>query len=149
MDHLIQRLPGLFAQDWPMVPNHPHLLENNIYVDPDTGRLVGIFDWRYVEVSPFGMSLGGLESMLGVGRMAGWCFHTNHQALRAEFWAAFNEAAGNVDAQRIEIARLVGIFRRNGWERSDDNALVPAREGTHLVAYLDAVVLRARETASG
>ena len=60
LDYLIAHLPDLFTDDWPMVPNHTDLLENNIHVDPNTGRLVGICDWKDTEVSPFGMSLGGL-----------------------------------------------------------------------------------------
>ena len=52
LDHLIQRVPGLFAEDCPMVPNHTDLLENNIHVDPNTGKLVGICDWSEVVVSP-------------------------------------------------------------------------------------------------
>ncbi|KAL9030819.1 MAG: hypothetical protein Q9196_001094 [Gyalolechia fulgens] len=59
LDALIPQLRSLFAQDWPLVPNHTDLLENNIHVDPDTGAIVGICDWRDADVSPFGMSLGG------------------------------------------------------------------------------------------
>lgn len=57
------RLPELFAEDWPMVPNHIDLRENNIHVDTTSGSLVGICDWKETEVSPFGMSLGGFEAM--------------------------------------------------------------------------------------
>ena len=102
-----------------MVPNHFNLLENNIHVDPSTGRLVGICDWRDAEVSPFGMSLGGLETMLGsntiiMGALA-WRYHTDEQALRELFWETFYKALGNITDERIEVARLAGIFLKNGW----------------------------------
>ncbi|KAI1180364.1 hypothetical protein F4777DRAFT_529966 [Nemania sp. FL0916] len=143
LDYLISRLPGLFAEDWPMVPNHTDLLENNIHVDPDTGRLVGICDWRDAEVSPFGMSLGGLETMLGTNRVkGGWCYHANQQALRNLFWEAFHEAMGNTPDERVEVARLVGIFLQNGWTYDQDDNKIPLwEEGTYDLIYLDAVVL--------
>lgn len=65
LDHLLPQLPDLFAEGWPLVPNHTDLLGNNIHVDTTTGRIVGICDWRDATVGPFGMSLGGLETMLG------------------------------------------------------------------------------------
>jgi hypothetical protein len=55
--------------------------------------------------------------------------------------AAFNKVTGNVGDERIEIARLVGISLANGWKYDDDDNKVPAWEGTHEPAYLDAVVL--------
>ncbi|OAA70372.1 hypothetical protein ISF_02346 [Cordyceps fumosorosea ARSEF 2679] len=40
LEGLLQALPSLLFPDdgWPMVPNHADLLENNIHVDPETGR---------------------------------------------------------------------------------------------------------------
>ncbi|KDR83023.1 hypothetical protein GALMADRAFT_56970, partial [Galerina marginata CBS 339.88] len=143
LEYIIARLPDLFADDWPMVPNHTDLLENNIHVDPSTGRLVGICDWKDTEVSPFGMSLGGLETMLGINRVReGWCYHANQQALRDLFWETFYEALGNPIDERIEVARLAGIFLANGWQYDDDEgSIVPLHEGNRDLAYLDLVVL--------
>lgn len=42
LDNLTSWLPGLFASDWPLVPNHTDLLENNIHVDPNKGSITGI-----------------------------------------------------------------------------------------------------------
>ncbi|KAG9218292.1 hypothetical protein CCMSSC00406_0009896 [Pleurotus cornucopiae] len=143
LDSLIARLPGLFAKDWPMVPNHIDLLENNLHVDPGTGRLVGVCDWRDVEISPFGMSLCGLETMLGMDRMGrGWCYHANHEALRGVFWGAFNQAMGDprID-DRVEVARLAGIFLANGWEYNEADEKVVVGEGSYGFMYLDAAVL--------
>lgn len=44
LEKLIKGFPGVFAQDWPLVPNHGDLLENNIHVNPATGNITGICD---------------------------------------------------------------------------------------------------------
>ncbi|KIM36549.1 hypothetical protein M413DRAFT_288647 [Hebeloma cylindrosporum] len=45
--------PGLFENDWPLVPNHTDLLENNIHVNTETGCMRGICDghWAFRHVS--------------------------------------------------------------------------------------------------
>ncbi|KAF7419354.1 hypothetical protein PC9H_001941 [Pleurotus ostreatus] len=143
LDSLIARLPGLFDKDWPMVPNHTDLLENNLHVDPGTGRLVGVCDWKDAQISPFGMSLGGLETMLGMDRVRkGWCYHANHEALRSVFWEAFNQAMGETRVDdRVEVARLVGIFLAHGWEYNEADEKVVVGEGSYGFMYLDAAVL--------
>lgn len=145
LDHLITRLPDLFAEDWPLVPNHIDLLENNIHVNRSTGQIMGICDWKDSEISPFGMSLGGLETMLGIWKMKeGWCYHANQQALRAHFWGAFYNSMGYTSEKQkelINIARLVGIFLANGFELDSNEKKVPASEGNHDLQYLEAVVL--------
>ncbi|EHK44204.1 hypothetical protein TRIATDRAFT_87271 [Trichoderma atroviride IMI 206040] len=141
LDHLITRLPDLFAEDWPLVPNHIDLLENNIHVDRSTGQIMGICDWKDAEISPFGMSLGGLETMLGIWKMKeGWCYHTNQQTLRAHFWEAFYNSMGDISETQkelVNLARLVGIFLANGFELDDNENKVPASS----LQYLEAVVL--------
>ncbi|KAM0525684.1 hypothetical protein ACHAPE_000395 [Trichoderma viride] len=145
LDHLINRLPDLFVEDWPLVPNHIDLLENNIHVDRSTGQIMGICDWKDTEISPFGMSLGGLEAMLGIWKMKqGWCYHANQQALRAHFWGAFYNSMGHTSVKQkelINLARLVGIFLANGFELDGNENKVPASEGNHDLQYLEAVVL--------
>ncbi|KAF4607351.1 Aminoglycoside phosphotransferase domain-containing protein [Pleurotus pulmonarius] len=143
LDSLIARLPRLFDEDWPMVPNHTDLLENNLHVDPGTGRLVGVCDWKDAEISPFGMSLGGLETMLGMDRVGkGWCYHANHEALRSIFWEAFNQAMGETRVDdRVEVARLIGIFLAHGWEYNEVDEKVVVGEGSYGFKYLDAAVL--------
>lgn len=126
LDYLIPRLPELFADDWPLVPNHIDLLENNIHVDPSNGALMGICDWRDAVISPFGMSLGGLETMLGVPKMkVGWLYHANQLALRTHFWTAFYKIMGDISEkqkERIEVARLVGLFLANGFGFDDNGS---------------------------
>jgi hypothetical protein len=96
LDTLIPQLPSICDENWPLVPNHTDLLENNIHVDPDTGAIVGICDWRDAKIGPFGMSLGGLETMLGIRTMNehGWTYFPNHGELRGQFWNTFYHCLG-------------------------------------------------------
>ncbi|KAF5017336.1 hypothetical protein F66182_10745 [Fusarium sp. NRRL 66182] len=144
LEYLTAQLPRLFVEDWPLVPNHNDLLENNIHVNPETGQIVGICDWRDTTIGPFGMSLGGLETMLGIRRMRGWCYHLNQQELRDLFWVTFYNAIGKFSEELrdlIEVARLVGIFIENGFEGDGNGNRVPASEGNETLDYLGAVTL--------
>lgn len=127
------------------MPNHVDLLENNIHVNPSTGRITGICDWAGAEVSPFGMSVGGVETLLGIQHWTrGWCYHANHQVLRDLFWETFWNAIGPAveeQKERVEVARLVGILLDNGFQLDDDGNMVPVVEGHHSCRYLDGVVL--------
>ncbi|KXJ89677.1 hypothetical protein Micbo1qcDRAFT_164982 [Microdochium bolleyi] len=148
LDTLIPQLPIIFDSDWPMVPNHTDLLENNIHVDPATGKIAGICDWRDAEVSPFGMSLGGLETMLGIRTMNehGWSYFPKHDELRGQFWTMFyhclGEAASEAQKQRVEVARLTGLFLANGFVQDGDGNMNPATENDLDLRYLGAVILR-------
>jgi hypothetical protein len=86
LNRLIPRLPYILATDWPLVPNHIDLLENNMHVDPSTGKFMGMCDWAGTEASPFGMSLGGVENILGIPRENYHDYHANHRELRELFY---------------------------------------------------------------
>lgn len=142
LDDIIPQLPDLFAEDWPLVPNHTDLLENNIHVNPTTGNIVGICDWGEAEISPFGMSLAGLETMLGIRITSGdfWRHHPNHQELRDLFWTRFYYYMGGASDEqkrRIRIAREVGLFLENGFEYDK-----PATEESMELRILGAVLLK-------
>ena len=145
LDYLIPKLPGLFHSSWRLVPNHTDLLENNIHVNAETGRIAGICDWKDATIGPFGVSLGGLEAMLGIASMQeSWIYHANQQELRDLFWGAFYKAMGDVSEEQkelIEVARLVGLFLDNGFQWIDDHTKVPASEGRDGLRYLEAVTL--------
>jgi len=146
LDYLISKLPGLFENNWPLVPNHTDLLENNIHVSTATGRMTGICDWKDTAIGPFGMSLGGLETMLGIRTMKeGWRYHANQQELRDLFSESFYyQAMGKVSEKQkelIEVARLVGLFLDNGFKWNDAGVKVPASEGYDTLRYLEAVTL--------
>jgi hypothetical protein len=64
-----------------VVVQHDDLLENNIYVDEATGHIIGIVDWADAMIAPFGVSLGGLETVLGVQTSSCWHFYPNHVEL--------------------------------------------------------------------
>src|SRR5262245_43360597 len=114
LDYLIKMLPSLLTADWPLVPNHTALLENNIHVRKETGLLAGICDWKDTVIGRFGMSLGGLETMLGKNTLSCyWLYHSNQQELRDLFWETFYQAMGALSAEQkelIDVARLVGLF---------------------------------------
>ncbi|TQV94869.1 protein kinase-like domain-containing protein [Cordyceps javanica] len=140
LDQIIPKFPDLFAEKWPLVPNHVDLLENNIHVDTATGKIVGICDWRGAEVSPFGMSIGGVEIMLGTLTTSGdfWRYHANHEELRDHFWGRFYHHLGGAsdeDKRRIEIARLAGLFLVNGFQNGK-----PATEKSENLGFLGAVL---------
>lgn len=137
-------LPRLLAPDWPLVPNHTDLLENNIHVDKETGRITGICDWKDTVIGPFGMYLGGLEVALGKRTVSyGWRYHSNQQELRDLFWETLYQAMGDVSEEQkklIDVSRLIGLFLENGFEWKD-GAKVPASEGNYDLGYLEAVTL--------
>ncbi|KND87491.1 hypothetical protein TOPH_07899 [Tolypocladium ophioglossoides CBS 100239] len=133
-------LPLLFASKYPMVLNHGDLSEMNILVDPSTGHITGVIDWAEAKICPFGISLWGLENVLGSMNAQGWRYHLHHHALRVQFWQTFEEAVGGIsddDRKAIQIARMAGFFLQYGfaWE---DGGREPVKEGTATFMYLNA-----------
>lgn len=57
----------------------------NIHVDEETSHITGIVDWADAKMAPFGTSLGGLETILGVQTSSCWLFHPSHEQLRTQF----------------------------------------------------------------
>ena len=57
---------------------------------------------------------------------------------------------GKTSDEPIEVARLVGNFRANGWQYDDEGKKVPVRAGTsrYELAYLDEVVLGVQASTS-
>ena len=149
LNRLIPRLQYITAVEWPLVPNHIDLLENNIHVDPSTGKLTGICDWAGAEISPFGMSLGAVENMLGIPKLkresgrTDHVYHANHLELRELFYNELYSAMESVsdrDKKRIEDARLVGLFLTNAWRYDEAGNQLPAGEEEHGLQHLDAVL---------
>lgn len=105
-----------------MAFQHDDLLENNIHVDNATGHITGIVDWSDAMIAPFGVSLGGLETILGIQTRTSWHLHPNHLSLRERFWDIFYREIGNIseeDRLSIQVARLFGLFRAHGFEEKD------------------------------
>jgi len=145
LDEIRQGLPLLFRSDYPIVLNHDDLLEMNIHVDEGTGRITGIVDWADAIIAPFGTSLGGLETILGVQTSSRWYFHPSHNYFRTQFWETFYEVTGYLsenDRRAIEIGRIFGLFRTYGFDRrpEKDNA-APLEEGDEEFVCLEAFCL--------
>lgn len=146
LDEVRQGLPLLFRPDYPMVLNHNDLLEMNIHVDAGTGHITGIVDWADAKVSPFGLSLWGLETVLGVQTSSSWHFHPGHERLRSQFWDTFYTVVGDLpddDRRAIEVARVLGLFRSYGFDRSPEkDDAVPVGEEDSDFVCLEALCLR-------
>jgi aminoglycoside phosphotransferase (APT) family kinase protein len=56
----------IFRPEYSKAVQHDDFLENNFYVDEVTGYITGVVDWADAIFAPFGVSLGGLETILGV-----------------------------------------------------------------------------------
>lgn len=146
LDEVRQGLPLLFRSDYPLVLNHDDLLEMNIHVDEGTGRITGIVDWADAIIAPFGTSLGGLETVLGVQTSSRWLFHPRHDYLRTQFWETFYGVIGYIsdtDRRAIEVGRKFGLFRTYGFDRRPerDNA-APLDVGNQEFVCLEAFCLR-------
>jgi DNA excision repair protein ERCC-4 len=123
-----------------MVLSHGNLSDLNIFVDPKTGGITGIADWEGAKVCPFGISLWGLEHVLGSMSPDGWRYHKNHRELRQKFWRTFEDAVGGLsddEREAIEVARMAGLYLRYGfnWE---EEGIDPVEEGTSSFMYLNA-----------
>ncbi|KAG5804251.1 hypothetical protein H9Q71_011157 [Fusarium xylarioides] len=145
LDEVRQGLPLLFHSGYPLVLNHDDLLEMNIHVDEGTGHITGIVDWADAKIAPFGTSLGGLETVLGVQTSSCWFFHPRHKYLRMQFWKTFYGATGYIsdtDRRAIEIGRKLGLFRTYGFDRRPerDNA-TPVDYGNEEFVCLEAFCL--------
>ncbi|KAK1770068.1 hypothetical protein QBC33DRAFT_567425 [Phialemonium atrogriseum] len=162
-----QGLPLLFEAESPLVLNHDDLLEMNIHVDAEFGGITGIVDWAEAKIAPFGTSLWGLETILGVqtsacrhlGVQTSACrprradlgvqtstsrlFHPCHYSLWKEFWDTFYGVMGDLsdcDQRAIEIARILGLFLAYGFDRRLDSGQARVvQEGSPTFICLEAV----------
>lgn len=116
-----QNLYLLLRPEFPTALQHGDILENNIHVEEATGHITGIVDWPDAFVAPSGLSLGGVEILLGIQTNKDWHFHPSHVQLRQHFWNTFNDEIGQIselDKRSIEIARLMGLLQTHGFEHN-------------------------------
>lgn len=140
IDRVTAGLSLLFASTYPLVLTHDDLCEMNIFVDPDTGHLTGIIDWADAKILPFGISLWGLENILGYMDSRGWHYYSNHHELQDLFWQTFQEGAGGLseaDRQAIWVARMAGSFLRYGFVWEDGVREKPVEDPDSALRYLD------------
>ena len=118
-----QNISLIFRPDFPAVVQHDDFLENNFHVEEATGRITGVVDWANAKAAPYGISLGGLEILLGIQTSTEWHFHPGHGRLRQQFWDTFYNKIGTIsdlDRRSIEVARLMGLLRTHGIEWKTD-----------------------------
>jgi hypothetical protein len=114
----------------------------NILINSMTGNITGIVDWAEARILPFGLSLWGLENILGYMDSDGWHYYDNRHELEILFWETFVRDAGIVsrdDLQLIRAARMIGLFCRYGFivEGKAVKSMVDESDASSM-AYLDA-----------
>jgi hypothetical protein len=122
IDMVRQNLHLLFRPNFPAAIQHGDILENNIHVEEETGRITAVVDWQDAFVAPFGLSLGGVEIFLGIQTDTDWHFHPSHGELRQLFWDTFYGEVGYVselDKHCIKMARLMSLLEIYGFEQND------------------------------
>ncbi|KAJ5114024.1 hypothetical protein N7456_002558 [Penicillium angulare] len=138
LNEALDWLPVLFTPTYPQVLNHADLWEMNIHVDSRTGNIDGIVDWRYAYIGPFGLSLWGLETLIGALGSDGWHFHAHHLELRELFWDTLY-AAANIstpfEKKAVNTGRVVGIFLAYGLIKG-----VPVKAGDLSLLILEKVL---------
>ncbi|QKX56544.1 uncharacterized protein TRUGW13939_03649 [Talaromyces rugulosus] len=106
-----------------------------------TGHITGIIDWPEATISPFGMSLWGLENLLGFMDHNGWHYYTNSDTLRSLFWEEFERTStkslSSDDKRAIQIARMAGLFLLHGFSWSTGGREV-VKESSMSFKYLQA-----------
>jgi hypothetical protein len=142
---LHEELPVIFAPTYPLVLNHGDLCEMNIIVNPVIGGITGVVDWAEAKILPFGMSLWGLQNMLGVMNSTGWHYYENSSKLEALFWDIFHKSVGmisNDDIRAIKTAEQVGLVIRYGFTWEDGAFERAVTEKDSSIRYLDAFLHR-------
>ncbi|KAK2747501.1 hypothetical protein FQN57_001993 [Myotisia sp. PD_48] len=112
------QLDLLFSSNFRWALCHGDLNEMNLLVDEDTGNLTGVVDWAEASIQPFGISLWGLETLLGFSDQNGFHYYSSSMDLENAFWTAFRDEAGGLsedDKKCIHLSRRVGILLRYGY----------------------------------
>ncbi|RFU31035.1 hypothetical protein B7463_g5332, partial [Scytalidium lignicola] len=99
----------------PWVLTHGDIVPSNLLVFPSTGRLSGLVDWAEAEYLPFGVSLYGLEEILGEMTAAGFKYYPEADNMREIFWTELRshvpeleENSSMVDV--IKLSRDLGVL---------------------------------------
>ncbi|XXH04698.1 hypothetical protein Hte_011120 [Hypoxylon texense] len=133
LEEIRQGLPLLFESKYPTVIQHKKLNDATIHVDENTGRLTGVTDWADVNVvhAPFGVTLYGVEALLGIHSLDECHFHPRHAELRKCFWETlFAELGPKISQEHrrlIKIAYSYGLLVHFGVFWRDFLYLTPAR----------------------
>lgn len=135
----------------PVVLNHGDLLPSNTMVDEEM-RLTGLVDWAEAEYLSFGVSLYGVEHLLGRMIHATECgrricrfeYHQDAPNLRRHFWncllAEIPALKGRQIWRAMLLSREVGILLWHGiaWDDGNLNRVVNEQDDGEELAYLEA-----------
>lgn len=140
---LLNRLPIVFT--------HGDLLPSNILVDEQSWHINGLIDWAESEYLPFGMSLYGLEHLLGnlsgENSKSKFEYLDDAASLRLYFWRQLSCRVPELKSRRlceaVQLARIVGVLLWFGFAWDDgkiDRVVDPARDAEEIAcleAFLD------------
>lgn len=152
----------------PIALTHGDLLPTNVLVDARTWAVNGLVDWAEAEHLPFGMTLGGLEALLGYmpsgkydrsssGDRTAPQFHYYQAAneVRNAFWEALHDAIPEIRKNRllrdgVLLSCKVGIFLWHGfaWDDGNINRVIDHVNDPEEAAYLKAFLTAYLETKS-
>ncbi|KAK4556791.1 hypothetical protein LTR86_006362 [Recurvomyces mirabilis] len=132
----------------PIVLTHGDLLPSNIMVDSASFEISGYVDWAEAEFLPFGISLYGLEHLLGYldhdprTRQQVFTYYAQAEELRALFWTSLQRHVHEVDSDAIrhaiDIAAELGILLWHGfaWDDGRIDRVIDAEHDDVEVEYL-------------
>ncbi|RDL40633.1 uncharacterized protein BP5553_00612 [Venustampulla echinocandica] len=115
---LLAHLPRITSL-LPWTLTHGDLLPGNIMLSPASGHLTGLVDWAESEILPFGMSLYGLEELLGYPvpatstTAAKFIYHLRSAELRELFWKTLLDGIPELK-QHEDMRECVGMARDLG-----------------------------------
>lgn len=135
----------------PVVLNHGDLIPSNVMVDEQM-KLTGLVDWAEAEYLPFGMSLYGVEHLLGrmvhstqgQRRTCRFEYRKDAASLRRHFWdcllADIPALKGHQIWRAMLLSRDVGILLWHGiaWDDGSLNRVVNEQDDGEELAYLKA-----------
>ena len=139
IERILQIIDKIICQV-PWVLSHGDLSGMNILVDPDTGHLTGVVDWAEASIEPFGITLWGLESVLGWTGPQGYSYYGNdvpqsRRLFRTVLFAEMGGVISNETRRAIEELRTLGLLLRYGFVRGVGSAR-PTRDTTRLELFL-------------
>lgn len=129
----------------PIALNHGDLLPTNIMVEHQSWRLTGLVDWAEAEYLPFGMTLYGLEHLLGFmgNDHQRFVYYEQANELRNVFWQRLRielpELADRSKWKAMKLSREIGILLWHGiaWDDGKLNRVVDYEHDREEVACLE------------
>ncbi len=108
----------------PVVLTHGDMLPSNILVDSGSWKLTGLVDWAEAEYLPFGISLYGMDHLLGYlidgesKKFSGFVWYDCVEDLRRNFWeslfARIPALSDVATRNAVKLARDVGVLLWHG-----------------------------------